>query len=387
MLDHVFLRDAFDDFGTTAEALLIYPRVTLVINETSIDTLGRVTHPESWIEFFEQNAATVTLARIVQSGTVSFSASVSARGSDSGTHLVIDDEDTESFELAFKPYWYQLANDDLLPYRGQLVRGYSRRLIRLARKYRGSLELYDTLLSDQEALRSTVISANVLIGAQVGSGNLDFSDYRVRVTEEGLRYHRLEESPGRRFVGAASVAGVAAELPMWAASATEARVGMNDAMTIQALVSRSLSNATLKNGREADAFVESVVGVPSISQLFNNLSEEEQWPTFVKLFEDGRRFRAWVGSLSPDTQLLQEYLRSLSSNRILERLPAKTARWAFFTGSGLALDILGAGGLGTATGVGLSIFDGFFLDRIAHGWRPGSYIADLKETLSQARMA
>jgi hypothetical protein len=64
----------------------------------------------------------------------------------------------------------------------------------------------------------------------------------------------------------------------------------------------------------------------------------------------------------------------------VERLPIKTTRWGIFTGAGLAIDALGAGGLGMVTGVALSAFDTFELDKLISGWRPYHFVEnDLKD--------
>src|ERR1043166_1315012 len=58
---------------------------------------------------------------------------------------------------------------------------------------------------------------------------------------------------------------------------------------------------------------------------------------------------------SPQTRIfLRAYYRETVKESWVEKLPAKTTRWTIFTGIGLGLDALGAGGLGTAAGVALS---------------------------------
>jgi len=47
-----------------------------------------------------------------------------------------------------------------------------------------------------------------------------------------------------------------------------------------------------------------------------------------------------------------------------------------FTGAGIGIDALGAGGIGTSIGVALSAADQFLLDRLIKGWKPNQFIED-----------
>jgi hypothetical protein len=70
-----------------------------------------------------------------------------------------------------------------------------------------------------------------------------------------------------------------------------------------------------------------------------------------------------------------ELIRLLQERSPLDSLPRKGVRWAVFTGAGLVVDAaLGSAGLGTVTGLGLSAFDEFFLDRLVDGFRPHRYV-------------
>jgi hypothetical protein len=58
----------------------------------------------------------------------------------------------------------------------------------------------------------------------------------------------------------------------------------------------------------------------------------------------------------------------------VDKLPSKTIRWLLFSGAGLGLDAMGAGGVGTALGIGLGAVDSFFLDSILKGWKPNQFV-------------
>jgi hypothetical protein len=68
--------------------------------------------------------------------------------------------------------------------------------------------------------------------------------------------------------------------------------------------------------------------------------------------------------------LLRAYYQETIKDSWAERLPAKSARWGIFTGVGLAVDVIGGGGLGTLAGVAVSAVDSFLADKLIKGWKP-----------------
>ena len=78
----------------------------------------------------------------------------------------------------------------------------------------------------------------------------------------------------------------------------------------------------------------------------------------------------------PDQGLVKAYFREVTKGSWVDRLPAKSVRWSIFTGLGFAVDLLGAQGIGTATGVAISAADAFLLDRLLKGWKPNQFIDD-----------
>jgi hypothetical protein len=66
----------------------------------------------------------------------------------------------------------------------------------------------------------------------------------------------------------------------------------------------------------------------------------------------------------------------------LDKLPSKGARFAFFNALGVAADLTFAGGLGTATSLGLSFADSFVADKVLKGWKPSVFVAEVNKALS-----
>lgn len=105
---------------------------------------------------------------------------------------------------------------------------------------------------------------------------------------------------------------------------------------------------------------------------------------FKDLYQDGIKFRKWLSSIDGDSSLINEYYNEVSKQKWFEKLPVKSVKWALFTGAGIAIDIMGAVGLGTAGGIVLSASDEFYLDKLLSGWKPNLFIqGELNEFLNR----
>lgn len=106
--------------------------------------------------------------------------------------------------------------------------------------------------------------------------------------------------------------------------------------------------------------------------------------SIVKLLDSADKFRHWLHQQPPDSDLLRAYYQETVKESWVEKLPAKSTRWCIFTGIGLGLDALGAGGFGTTAATALSAVDAFVLDKLIKGWKPHQFIEkDLKTLFSE----
>jgi hypothetical protein len=105
----------------------------------------------------------------------------------------------------------------------------------------------------------------------------------------------------------------------------------------------------------------------------------------LTLVARARKFRDWMRERPNDSDLLREYYQASVKETWADTLPAKTTRWAVFSGGGLAIDALGAGGIGSAVGLALSALDAFLLDRLLKGWKPSQFVeGELRSFVSVA---
>lgn len=99
----------------------------------------------------------------------------------------------------------------------------------------------------------------------------------------------------------------------------------------------------------------------------------------VRLLDSADKFRHWLHQQPIDTNIVHAYYQEIVKESWVEKLPGKSTRWSIFTGIGLGLDALGAGGLGTVAGVAASAVDSFVLDKLIKGWKPHQFVEkDLK---------
>lgn len=94
----------------------------------------------------------------------------------------------------------------------------------------------------------------------------------------------------------------------------------------------------------------------------------------LELLNKADKFRDWLDKVPDDKSLIGEYHVAVTRETFADKLPTKRARFIIFEGVGIALDVMGAGGIGTAVGTGLAAFDEFYLDKLIGGWKPNQYI-------------
>lgn len=105
-----------------------------------------------------------------------------------------------------------------------------------------------------------------------------------------------------------------------------------------------------------------------------------------KLTEKAERFKIWVKDKPTESMLIHEYYNETVKNSWVTKLPAKSTRFALFTGGGLLIDSLGGGGAATAAGIGLSVIDTFIVDKLIKGWKPNQFVdTTLKPLLDRSK--
>ncbi len=113
-------------------------------------------------------------------------------------------------------------------------------------------------------------------------------------------------------------------------------------------------------------------GANSIRDAINQ--DPSRFGEYLKLLEEGKKFKDWLRGKNPDAKLLAEYHRAATNNTWLEKLPTRTVRFALFVGMGLLTEAFVPTGLAAASAIGLSAADYFLIDNVIKGWRPNQFV-------------
>ncbi len=92
---------------------------------------------------------------------------------------------------------------------------------------------------------------------------------------------------------------------------------------------------------------------------------ERTFSEFLVLLDKAARFKNWTKTVNPDESLVRTYIRDVSSEGWIQRLPQKSMRYAFT----LALDASNP-----VAGVIAGFVDNFVLEKLLSGWRPNHFI-------------
>lgn len=112
-------------------------------------------------------------------------------------------------------------------------------------------------------------------------------------------------------------------------------------------------------------------------------SGEVAFSKVVALLDKADNFRSWLRNQPPEASLIAEFYENCIRDTWAQKIPAKTMRFALFTGMGLLADAVLTGGLGTLTNIGLDATESFLLDKLIGGWKPHQFVEhNLKPTFS-----
>ncbi|MDP3651959.1 MAG: hypothetical protein Q8R67_09785 [Rhodoferax sp.] len=103
---------------------------------------------------------------------------------------------------------------------------------------------------------------------------------------------------------------------------------------------------------------------PSLAEAID--SGERSFDEFLVLLDRAGRFKDWLKAVNPDENLVRTYMRDISSEGWVKRLPAKSVRYMLT----LALDATNP-----VVGILAGIFDNFVIEKLLSGWRPNHFVS------------
>jgi hypothetical protein len=377
MFDHLCVMNTLE-LGELAERLLFYDEITMYVDEEGINFLFFQEHPNLLIPFLEEYRDKVRLrCTVFNTGVYNenrYDAEIMRAnewlvGDKTFYEYIYESNNLETPDGYIKDkdlarrfldllkidhlddsVWHSIFDDNMakneLP---NFIRQY------VADNYPNT---YDLLPEDMSFAITDRDSLSFKLHA-------DFDPWPVNKAfrKQGIRLNILRL--------ASSYISFITDFPVWLELESDLQTAPLGATIVRSKINRLLS----KQGKSLEVinnFQDIFLAGKNIEAVIN--SKERSFKDFIEIYEKGERFRAWIRDVPPDSNLMQEYYNSVTSNTWLERLPTKIARWSLFTGAGLGIDALGGGGVGTAAGLLLGTFDTFVLDKLLHGWKPNQFI-------------
>ena len=200
--------------------------------------------------------------------------------------------------------------------------------------------------------------------------------------DTNINFDDLNRSYHKRFSPSHSSMSVAHLLSMLqgmnealhfsAAFESELSTSSTEQQLIMATVPTILNQRTSNDSNIARFLDLTLEGKHTLREAVNN--GKVQFVEIARILESADRFKSWLQDQPPNAELVQRFYSATVADTWMEKLPTKTARWGIFTGAGLAIDALGAGGIGTVAGLALSSLDSLVLDKLIKGWKPHHFV-------------
>jgi hypothetical protein len=94
----------------------------------------------------------------------------------------------------------------------------------------------------------------------------------------------------------------------------------------------------------------------------------------AELVAEAQKFKSWIKGQPEDTDMRKAYIAEVGRLSWCDKLPRKSARWAVFTATGIALSAVTTPAVGGITSAALNAIDYFLVDKLAQGWKPNQFV-------------
>jgi hypothetical protein len=366
------------DYGLLAEAMLFYGTVILVAGPGMLQSLAEKFGPELLIEYLENGYLQLRYLK---------------------NNIAIQSSPNMKLVERYAPVLYEAPHHQLDRFSIEVFRkiigksGRGQRLASRFLKYATSITFEETVLEDilsdftestyveqsaahiiREFVPGIAIPPGFRFRLQRDTGGL-FADTNLNFSEVNRIYHS-KVSPLHTSLTPALILSHLCNIrsDAYFSSMYEAEIATDSISS--SLLKFKLADLLRQRNINIDAirsFQDFVFDdAKAVSESINSGSRD--FADLLPVLHKARRFKEWLKGKNPDSQLLKEYYREVMADSWTDGLPAKGVRWGIFTGLGLLLDVLGAGGVGTVAGVTLSFADAFVFDKLLHGWRPNQFV-------------
>jgi hypothetical protein len=143
---------------------------------------------------------------------------------------------------------------------------------------------------------------------------------------------------------------------------------------------RYVSDAVWASRKNIEKFQEIIFGdARALREAINN--GEINIRDALREIRKATKFKEWLTKQNPTADLIKEYYKESTKESFIDKLPAKSIRWAIFTGLGFAIDAIIPGSVGKVAGTTLSALDAFYIDKLIKGWNPTCFIEENMKSL------
>lgn len=102
---------------------------------------------------------------------------------------------------------------------------------------------------------------------------------------------------------------------------------------------------------------------PSLAEVIDG--GERTMDEFFSLLDRAHKFKDWLGGVNPDEGLIRTYLRDISSEGWIQKLPAKSVRYVLSSALGATNPV---------AGLAAGFFDTYMVEKLCRGWRPSHFV-------------
>lgn len=117
------------------------------------------------------------------------------------------------------------------------------------------------------------------------------------------------------------------------------------------------------------------MALPTYKNIESVINEgAKTYSDLIRLIDKAEKFRKWKNEIKNESEFIEEYSKAIATESWVDKMPTKVGRFVIFEGVGILLDVLGAGGIGTAVATTLGTADSFLLDSLIKKWKPNQFV-------------
>lgn len=385
MFEHVVLRRAERgdpiSAGEIVEALLYYQRVHLVIDRSTLFSLLKQVGPDQLLTLLQRSDISAVYCEEMLGTKTDAIGALQVHGFIAFTlsgHEGVGPLKTAQERLAFEL--------ERLPLDRKIARRFAEQFLRRVpiRKLSGNHFLQEGVppAAKRDVLETAFVKKAVRQIVSLSPGGYDLGEdlkFDVIDTDLGLyAFHSidLETINSRRAalmpaVEPLTVAYILSQIQDARADLALASFYSGDFVTstvVSAVIRtrhEELLRRTSLNATARSQFTEIVLpDSPTVAEVIN--AGERTLKEALVLIDRAARFKDWLKAVNPDEGLIRTYMRDISSEGWIQRLPAKSLRYVLT----LALD-----STNPIAGMVAGFADNFIVEKLLAGWRPNHFVS------------